>query len=355
MKKITQQLRIFSLLWFICFIAAGHQITWAQQAQSGITKTLTIASFGGYLDTVMKEIFKPFEAKHAVAIRWVPAASAENVTKLAAARGSAEYDLVLTDSISYWVGVKQNLFAKLDPKIVTAYQDLYPQARLPGVDAATIGFYYAGIFYLPEEFKKRGWAPPQKWADLFRPEFCRHVGFMHPNVSYGLHAYLMLGGGEPGRFNEAVGMLQKAKNCITVLEPSAPKMEEKIQLGEYLVGINGNIRVIPLARRNVPIAFVFPEDGVILGGGVIAVSRSSANLQLSQEFVNWLISPFAQQILMEKAFYTPTNKNVIVSDELVKLGVANQAMLKKLVSIDADAMEAQRRNWIRAVERAVAP
>jgi putative spermidine/putrescine transport system substrate-binding protein len=132
-------------------------------------------------------------------------------------------------------------------------------------------------------------------------------------------------------------------------------MEEKIQLGEYLVGINGNIRVIPLARRNVPIAFVFPEDGVILGGGVIAVSRSSANLQLSQEFVNWLISPFAQQILMEKAFYTPTNKNVIVSDELVKLGVANQAMLKKLVSIDADAMEAQRRNWIRAVERAVAP
>jgi ABC-type thiamine transport system substrate-binding protein len=58
---------------------------------------------------------------------------------------------------------------------------------------------------------------------------------------------------------------------------------------------------------------------------------------------------------MEKAFYTPTNKNVIVSDELVKLGVANQAMLKKVVSIDADAMEAQRRNWIRAVERAVAP
>jgi len=354
MKKISEQLCSLAFSCFILFALITHDSAVAQ-TQPSATKTLTIASFGGYLDTVMKEAFKPFEVKHSLAMRWVPAASSENVTKLAAARGSPEYDLVLTDSISYWLGVKQNLFAKFDPKIVTAYQDLYPQARVPGSDAATIGFYYAGLFYLPEEFKKRGWAPPQKWADLFRPEFCGHAGFLHPNVSYGLHAYLMLGGGDPARFGEAVGMLQKTKNCVTVLEPSAPKMEEKIQLGEYLVGMNGNIRVIPMVQRKVPIAFVFPEDGAILGGGLIAVSRSSANLQLAQEAVNWLISPFAQKILMEKAFYSPTNKNVSVSDELVKLGVANRERLDKVISVDADAMEAQRRNWIRAVERAVSP
>src|SRR5208337_1711305 len=164
-----------------------------------------------------------------------------------------EYDVAISENLSMAIGSEQHLWAPVDETIVTNYKDLMPQARPKTNDSVGVGIYFAGFFYNPQEFEKRGWPPPKSWNDLFRPEFCGHIGIMHPNVSYTLHTVLMLAGGDPARFNEGIAKLAKLKDCIPVLEPSAPKLEEKVQLGEYLVGIHGNIRVGYLMKRGYPV------------------------------------------------------------------------------------------------------
>jgi len=324
------------------------------RAQSGDRSTvLNVASLGGQLDEVFKKAFRPFEDQNKITIHWTPGVSAENLTKVAASRSNPEFDVALVENLGQYSGSTQGLWAKVDESIVTNYKDLYPQGRSRNNDAVGIGFFLAGFFYRTDEFEKRGWAPPKSWNDLFRPEFCGRLGIQHPNVSYTIHTIIMLAGGDVTKVNDGIARLAKLKDCITVLEPSAPKLEEKIQLGEYLVGIHGNIRTVYLIKKGYPIKFVYPEEGTVVGVTMAAAVKNAPNAQLAQKFLNWFIRPDVQQQVMEGLFYGPTNRNVVVSEVMKQYGVPDSELMKKMITIDDSVIVSQRRNWVRQTERAL--
>lgn len=325
---------------------------WAQGSNERST-VLNVASLGGQLDEVFKAAFQPFEAEKKITIRWVPGVSSENLAKVAASKNNPEFDVALVENLSHSIGSLQQLWAPVDMSVVTNYKDLLPAAQPKNTDGVGIGFFLAGFFYATEEFQKRGWAPPKSWNDLFRPEFCGHIGIQHPNVSYTIHTILMLGGGDPARANEGIARLAKLKDCIGVLEPSAPKLEEKIQMGEYFVGIHGNIRTIYLIKRGLPIKFVYPEEGSVIGITVAAPVRNAKNAALAQEFLNWFIRPDVQQQIMNGLYYGPTNSKVEVPADLQELGVPDAELMKRMVLIDDGVIVNLRRDWVRQTERAL--
>lgn len=329
--------------------------TTAARAQAGGPQDMTVASFGGAIDQAMKEIFRPFEQENNVTIRWIPATGAENVSKVAATKAAPEFDVAFLDNLSFSLGAKQGLFAKLDLAQVPNAADLHPEAKPASNDGAAFGFYYSGIFYRPDEFAKRGWAPPRSWKDFARPEFCRHIGIMHPNTSFGLTSILMFGQGDLGRLDDVVKTMTALRTCIPVLEPSAPKLEEKIQLGEYLIGANGTVRVIPLMRKGVALAFVLPQEGAVLGSGMVAPVLNARRPELAQKFINWILSPAAQARILEDIAYSPANRKVAVTAEQKKLGLLDNDQIKKMIIINDEALVDQKRNIVRQVERAMSP
>ena len=298
------------------------------------TAVLNVASLGGELDVVFKKVFKPFEEQNHVTIHWTPGVSAENVAKVAASRASPEFDVALVENLAYYQGSIQGLWAPVDESVVTHYKDLFPQAQPRGKDAVGVGFFYAGFFYQPQEFAKRGWAPPRTWNDLFRPEFCGRIGLMHPNVSYTIHTIIMLAGGDVTKVQDGIARLAKLRDCIPVLEPSAPKLEEKIQLGEYLVGVHGNIRTIYLMKKGYPVKFVYPEDGTVAAVTMAAAVKNAPNAKVAQEFLDWFIRPDSQQQIMEGLFYGPTNRTLVVSEQMKQLGVPDAELMKKMIAVD---------------------
>jgi putative spermidine/putrescine transport system substrate-binding protein len=342
--------RTFRAAGLFCILMSSVP-AYAQQADDTV---LNVASLGGQLDQVFKAAFKPFEEQHHVTIHWTPGVAAENVAKVAASKNSPEFDVALLESLGHEVGSKQHLWAPVDQSIVTNYKDLVPHARPKNNDGVGIGIYLAGFFYNPVEFEKRHWAPPKSWNDMFRPEFCGHIGIMHPNVSYTLHTILMLSGGDPAHFNDGIAKLAKLKDCIPVLEPSAPKLEEKAQLGEYLVGIHGNIRVGYLIKRGYPIRFVYPEEGTVEAYSVVAAVNNAPHPKLAQEFMNWFISPDVEKQVMEGLYYGPTNIKIKVPEDLVQYGVPDAAVMKKMVYIEESTIVDRRRDWVRQTERALA-
>jgi putative spermidine/putrescine transport system substrate-binding protein len=325
----------------------------AQAQPSGPPTTLVVGTFGGELGASLKEVYKPFETQYNVTIRWIPGeSSAENVARVAATKAKPEFDLVFGDGMSFYVGVAQGLWADIDESIVTRYKDLAPQAKIPSHDVINYGFWLTGFFYQDKEFAKRGWKPPTKWDDLFRPEFCGRIGILNPNVSYGLHAVLMLGGGDPARAGEAIAKIAANKNCIPVLEPTTAQLDQKIQLGDYLIGATGNIRVLPQIKKGAQVKFLIPDEGSLIGTSTLSAVKNSAHPQLDQEFLNWILRPDVQVKLMEKAFYGPTNMTVAVPADMAELGVPNMEVINRSKAIPDKIVYDNRRAWIREIERA---
>ena len=317
--------------------------------------TLTVASWGGKIDETLKKAMDGFEQQFGVKIRWVPGNSTENAAKVVATKANPEFDVVMLDDVGLVaVSDMKDVITKLDLNILTNYADLRPQAKFPSMDGVPVGFNFLGIFYNEEEFKKRGWSPPTTWNDLYRAEFCNSIGFMHPNLSYTINLLVLFAGGDVNKVPDTIEQLAKLKGCITTLEPSASKLEEKLQLGEYLVGVNGGIRVLPLALAGYPVRFVIPSEGSTLSSTTASVVRGGKE-KLAQEFLNWLVSPRSQQVLMEEAFYVPANSKVDIPQKLAEMGMPGAEALTHAVDLDRHAIIEHRREWARKLERALAP
>lgn len=308
-------------------------------------REMVVASWGGQADETFKKAFKPFEEKHNVTIKWVTGNSAENLAKVVASKDNPEFDVALLENTNQYSGSDKGVWATLDPNIVTNAKDLYPQATAINDDGVGFGFIATGLFYKTDEFEKNGWEPPTSWEDLFRPEFCGRVGMNHPNVTYSLYAAMMIGGGSIDKTEAGLQRLGELAKCIPVLEPSSPKLEEKIQLGEYLIGVHASFRVIPLTLKDYPVQFVYPKEGTALMLSMAAPVKNSPNPDLAQEFVNWFISPETQQILMDDLKYGPTNSTVVVSEEYKQLGTADVERVKRMFRADEKIVLENRKVW----------
>ena len=336
-----------------CLLLPCHTTAWAQD-NGARSKTLVVASFGGGLDQVYKKVVEPFEKEYGVTIRWTPSSAAENLAKLKATKAKPEYDIALVENFILYAGAVQGLFEPVDESIVTNYRDLYPQVRPLNNLGVPFGLFYQGIFYRQDEFAKRGWTAPEHWSDLFEPRYCDQIGMLTPSVSDGLRFLLILAEGQTKRMPEAIARLATLKKCIPVLEPSAPKLEEKVQLGEYTMGVMGSIRAIPLMQRGYPINFVLPSEGTVAGYSAAAAVKGAPNPKMAQEFLNWFLRPESQQQLMKELFYTPTNRLVTVPENMKKLGILDSEGIKGLVPVDEEAIYKNRAAWIRQTERAMA-
>ena len=330
-----------------------QSVAWADDTEAR-SKTLVVASFGGGLDQVYKKVFEPFEKEYGVTIRWTPSSAAENLAKLKATKAKPEYDVALVENFILYAGAVQGLFEPVDESIVTHYRDLYPQVRPLNNLGVPFGLFYQGIFYRQDEFTKRNWPAPEHWSDLFDPRYCDQIGMLTPSVSDGLRFLLILADGQTKRMPEAIARLATLKKCIPVLEPSAPKLEEKVQLGEYTMGVMGSIRAIPLMQRGYPIKFVLPSEGTVAGYSAAAAVKGAPNPKMAQAFLNWFLRPESQQQLMKELFYTPTNRTVTVPDDMKKLGILDSEGIKGLVPVDEEAIYKNRAAWIRQTERAMA-
>lgn len=337
----------------IALFAAALCLGAAAQAQPARSARIVVASFGGQLDDTYKRIFQAFEAQHGVSIQWVPGTAPGNVAKLAATRSAPEYDVILFENITQRLASAQGLLASIDESIVTHYRDLAPRARARSGDGAAIGLFVTGLYYRQDEFAKRGWAAPVSWNDLFRPEFCDHLGLERATQVYTLNAVLMLAGGTTQEIDRGIERFASLGRCARVLEPSAAKHEEKILLGEYLVGVNSSIRALPLTRRVAGLAFVLPQEGAVGSATMVAAVKGAPNPRGAQAFIDWFISPQAQETLTRELFYSPANTRVAIPAELLELGVPPQDAYDRLPAIDDDVVVRERRDWTRKLERAL--
>jgi putative spermidine/putrescine transport system substrate-binding protein len=350
---------IFIAATLFCALASSEA-----SAQAAAPKTLVVTSFGGGFDVVLKKVMEPFEKANNVKIELLAGASAQHLSRIVATKNRPEIDVFMSENMSIAGASKEGVLEKLDPKLVPNLKNAIPMVRFPNDEGIGFGVIAVGMYYKTDDFQKNGWPAPTSWQDFFDKKYCGRIGLFHPNVSHGIYLALMLSalerkqptiGGKPlDSIEGSPAKLASIKDCISVLEPSGPKMEEKIQLGEYALGIHAQTRVLPLAARGYPIAFAYPKEGAITMLSSAAVVKNAPNRELAQKFVNRLLEPDAQKAFVEEFFYGPATLGVEVPAKMQEMGVPTPERAAPLIRIDDATAAAKRREWTRQIERAMA-
>lgn len=333
-------------------LVLGTAILFAPAASA--QETVVVASFGSLWQEVLEKALEPFASENNVQIRFTAGSSSDNVTRAIAARNNPDVDIVMGEEMTFTQGLEAGIFEKLDPAVVTNLQKVAPQALMG--DGAGVGIIMQsiGLFYSTESFEREGWDAPTSWMSLVDETYCNRVGYMHPNVSFGYYALMMLGGGEPADVPAGIDKVLAYKDCIETVDPSGAKHVERAQLGDFDLGVLAHQLVVSLADRGAPLKFVTPEEGGILQFTTLAIARNGPNTPMAQKLVNELLSERVQEILVQEFKASPVNTEVEVPAELIDAGAPNPRDVSSFILIDGAVLLPNRAEWTQQFVRAMA-
>jgi len=227
------------------------------------------------------------------------------------------------------------------------YEDIYDFARFGG-NAIGIGLNATGIVYNAEVFKKNGWSPPTSWQDLTDKKYAQRFTTSSISGTYGVDTLVMLAriaGGSETNIQPGFDAIRKELAPNVVSWSSSPaQIAEMFEDGDIDIAVWGINRAIPLKDSGFPVEFVYPKEGAVaLVAAACVVAQNSAP-DLSQAFVQYLVSPAVQANLATQGF-GPTNRKTKLDGKLAAKLPYGPEKIAKMVSMDWPAINQHRAEW----------
>jgi putative spermidine/putrescine transport system substrate-binding protein len=317
-------------------------------------KTLYVAGYGGSFEqTMRKEIFPAFEAKHGVKVEYIAGNSTDTLAKLQAQKGNQQIDVAIVDDGPMYQAIQLGFCGKV---LALPAADLYEQARFKDDKAVAIGLVATGLMYNTKYFAEKGWAAPTSWNDLKDPKFKKLIVVPPINNTYGLYTLMMFarmnGGGEKSIEPGFKVMKDEVNANVLAYEPSPGKMTELFQSGQAVLAVWGSGRVQSFANTNFPVDFVYPKEGAVtLLASACPIDKAGAS-PLASEFIKAMLEPSLQLVLLRDYGYGPVNKTVQVPAGLGSMAPLGERATK-LINPDWDTINAQREDWTKRWNREV--
>ena len=317
-------------------------------------KTLYVAGYGGSFEqTMRKEIFPVFEAKHGVKVEHVAGNSTDTLAKLQAQKGNQQIDVAIVDDGPMYQAIQLGFCGKIAGLPAA---DLFDAARFKNDKAVAIGLVATGLMYNTKYFAEKGWAAPTSWNDLKDPKFKKLIVVPPINNTYGLYTLMMFarmnGGGEKSIEPGFTVMKEEVNANVLAYEPSPGKMTELFQSGQAVLAVWGSGRVQSFANTGFPVDFVYPKEGAVtLLASACPVEKANAS-PLASEFIKAMLEPSLQLILLKDYGYGPVNKTVQVPPGLGSMAPLGERAAK-LINPDWDTINAQREDWTKRWNREV--
>jgi putative spermidine/putrescine transport system substrate-binding protein len=320
----------------------------------GQQRTLIVAGYGGSFEqTMRKEVFPRFEAKHGVNIEYVAGNSTDTIAKLQAQKGNQQIDVAILDDGPMYQAIQLGFCGKIAD---LSAADLVDAARFKNDQAVAIGLVATGLMYNTKYFAERGWMAPTSWNDLQDPKFKKLIVIPPINNTYGLYTLMMFarmnGGGEKA-IEPGFKVMKEAVNAnVLVYEPSPGKMTELFQSGQAVLAVWGSGRVQSFANTGFPVDFVYPKEGAVtLLASACPIDKPNASA-LASQFIRALLEPSLQLVLLRDYGYGPVNKTVDVPPGLGTMAPLGERA-GKLINPDWDAINANREEWTKRWNREV--
>lgn len=317
--------------------------------------TLYLADYGGSNEQLYRQKILPsFERAHNVKIVYVAGTSSDTLAKLQAQKGREQINVVVMDDGPMYQAIHFGLCAKVDNTPVM--KDLYPSAIL-GPTAVGIGVVATGIGYNAEAFKKAGLPAPDSWAAFENKRLDGKIAVQPITNTYGLHTLVMLarlhGGSERNIDPGFTTMIKAVAPNVLSWTSTSGELDSLMQSGDVILAPYGSGRAIALQKSGFPLKFAYPKEGAVALQTAACVVAQNAQPQLSQQLLQYLLSPEVQTLDAQEIGLGPVNKTVKLTPEVAARVPYGPEQMAKLISIDWPTINQHRTEWTERWNRSV--
>ncbi|MCR8546915.1 ABC transporter substrate-binding protein [Salipiger sp. P9] len=274
---------------------------------------LNITGWGGKWGEVFEATVGPmFEKEYNCKI--VRDTSFPFVPKLqASSRRNPIYDVVHSNQNAQAAAVVMGLVEeKLDPTNIPNMAELYDYATSDTINGVCMFTSAIGMGYRKDLVKE----VPTSWTDLWKEEYADKRGaYVIPINSLG-QAFLTMAASIYGSgakdLDAAYEALEKLKPIKLVDFTGA--MEKMILSGEVELCVIHDSGVLRYYDTPNEAAFCAPKEGVLALEQVLNITPGTQKRELAEAYINFMLSPEIQKTMAEAVWYSPANKNVVLSD-----------------------------------------
>lgn len=307
--------------------------------------------FGGNYQKLFIDILIPkFKAETGIDVVYKAGLSAAaSMSQAIASKNAPEYDMMLSGIAVYPLGAEADIFAPLDPKIVTNLANVFDWARLPNDVGVKDSRFLIGLQYNTQQFKANNLKPPTSWLDLWREDLAGHVaiyGFDNSFTQVLLPELAKKFGGSVSNMEPVWQKLKELKPRLVGIAENPPLMNDLFGgNGKAWIGYNANQQTNSTAAAGVPVVFVLPEEGAIGFENIQVLLKGAKNPQNAQKFINFLLGEWAQ---IEAAKFNggmPTRKGMTLPPDLIAKTFYNPTGEMKVIQPDVAGFIPKLKAW----------
>ena len=248
-------------------------------------------------------IAEAFEEETGIQVEFLTMSSGEVLTRLQAEKSNPQTDV--------WFGGGSDAFIQAaEEGLITSYQspnreNVDPAFRDKEGYWTGVSMVVVGLLINEDRLNEKGLPMPETWSDLADPVYEGELMASNPNTSG--TAYTTVSGilqvmGE----EEGWDFLDEMYANIPFLEKSGSGPGRKVLAGEFAIGIVPDPHYLPLNNPGAPLVPVFPSDGVLAWPSPVSVVAGAPHPENARRFVDWVLSPEGQKVLMNASPRVPT-------------------------------------------------
>lgn len=260
-------------------------------------------------DEETKVLTDLFTEKTGIKVNYIRATTGELVNRVIAEKAAPVADVLLGGGSSYHIqadskGALEQYVSPLSteiPKYAKAENGTWT-----GICVVTLGI---GVNKTRFEQKFPNEKLPQTWDDLLNPAFAGEIVITNPVASSTAYLFLQ---NQLQRLGDTKGFeyLFKLAKSVGQFPDSGSAPPKLVGTGEYTIGVAYLHALAKYRSQGFDIELIAPPQSA---GDVDAISilKNAKNLDSAKQFVDFMLSKEAQELMSSMDFTIPVNKNAI--------------------------------------------
>ena len=254
----------------------------------------------------------------------------------AAGVGKSPYGVVMTNEIYATVLRSEGHFEKLDLAKIPNYADLYPVATETDGWAAVGLISPIGIGYRTDMVE----TPPTSWKDLWdNPEFKGRLGLYSIKNSAGKMMLMLASKLYGGDIHDIDTGFAKLSELGRVMQTDF-NMSTMMSTGEIAVAPFDFGEIARLRNQGLPVDCIIPEEGLLMWDQTFNVTKDTPLRDQASAYIDFVLGPEGQELLMKEFFVSPVNRKVIIPDDLHRDVPVSGSEMDRFFTWDWDFMNA---------------
>lgn len=318
---------------------------------------ITVLGYSGVVeDNYTEAVIEPFMEEYPdIEVDYVPGASAaEMLGTLRSEQSNPTNDVAIFDISIANTANNEGVFEELDPELVPNMEDIgESESEIEGNFGPPVTNDNLVLIYNQEELDEE----PTSWDELWNEEYSGDVVIEAAPDLQGIGLMVLLSELEGADYQETIdpgiSRLAELAPAVQSWTPS-PDAYTMVNDGTGSIGIGWNARGQYFSEEpDSNLGVVTPEEGSLAQTNSINLVSESDSPLAAQTFIDYALSPEAQQSFSEAMYYAPTNEEVQLSEEVAERTAETPERVERAIEVDWNYIAEHNEEWTEVWRREI--